>query len=552
VSSPPATLPAATEPRERDRTDGSGAGRGRFALDWSRLAPVLVAAAIAVVYLIVKPRTVDLAAHVFRAELFEREGFVIWNGTWYGGHHALAYSVLFPPLAWLIGPLPLGALSSVVSAGLFERIAHFRWGERARWGALWFGAGTGTLLFTGRLPFGLGVTFALAAVLAYQRRRDALACVLAVGCSITSPVAGLFLAMAGAVLFLAGERRRGAIFAIATIAPALAIAYAFPEGAHEPFDLSTFWPLPVLMAACFVVLPRDERVLRVGAVVYALSGIAAYVITTSMGGNAVRLGALFGGPLLACALAGRMPAGRWRLMALGLLFASLAFWQWSPAVRDTKKGIEDPSTQAAYYQPLLGELKRRGVMNTRIEIPFTRSHWESAEVAPLYPLARGWERQLDIPRNGIFYDGGVLNRLTYGTWLAEHAVGWVAVASVKPDYSGYRERALVESGLPYLKLRWRSKDWRLYEVTLPHAIVVPDGSARMSLVRLGNSDLVLDVQRPGTAAVKVQWSPYWRARGGCVERDGEWTRVIADRPGRLRLAIEFSPERIFAHGRRCG
>jgi hypothetical protein len=526
--------------------------KARPALDPWRLAPVVAAAAIAVVYLIVQPRTVDLAAHVFRAELFEREGFTIWNGSWYGGHHALAYSVLFPPLAWLVGPLPLGALSSVVSAGLFERIAHFRWGERARWGALWFGIGTGTLLFTGRLPFGLGVTFALAAVLAYQRRRDRLAWVLAVTCSITSPVAGLFLAMAAAVLFLAGERRRGALLGIATIAPALAIAFAFPEGAHEPFAFSTFWPLVALMAACLVFLPRDERVLRVGAAVYALAGVAAYVVTTSMGGNAVRLGALFGGPLLACALAGRMPASRPRLAALALVLAALAVWQWSPAVRDTQKGLDDPATQASYYQPLLAELKRRGAEKTRIEIPFTRSHWESAEVAPLFALARGWERQLDIPRNGIFYEGGLLTRLSYGTWLAEHAVGWVAVAGAKPDYSAYRERALIESGLPYLRLRWRSKQWRLYEVTLPHALVVPDEGARMTLVRLGDSDLVLDVQQPGSADVKVQWSPYWRARGGCVERDGEWTRVSTTRPGPLRLAIDFSPERIFDHGRRCG
>jgi hypothetical protein len=246
-----------------------------------------------------------------------------------------------------------------------------------------------------------------------------------------------------------------------------------------------------------------------------------------------------------------MPDGRWRVAGLCLLLASLAVWQWSAAVRDTRKALEDPSTEAAYYKPLLAELDRRGGPPTRIEIPFTRAHWEAAEVAPRYPLARGWERQLDIPRNGIFY-GGVLNKVTYGTWLAEHGVGWVAVASVKPDYSGYRERALVESGLPYLKLAWRSKDWRLYRVTLPHAMVVPERGAAIDLVHLGDTSLTLEVRRPGRAAVKVQWSPYWRAYGGCVERDGEWTRVIAKRPGRLRMAIEFSPERIFSRGRRCG
>jgi hypothetical protein len=58
--------------------------------------------------------------------------------------------------------------------------------------------------------------------------------------------------------------------------------------------------------------------------------------------------------------------------------------------------------------------------------------------------------------------------------------------------------------------------------------------------------------RPGPAIVRVRWSPYWRAHGGCVERAGEWTRVIARRTGRVRLTTTFSPERVVLRGRRCG
>jgi hypothetical protein len=60
------------------------------------------------------------------------------------------------------------------------------------------------------------------------------------------------------------------------------------------------------------------------------------------------------------------------------------------------------------------------------------------------------------------------------------------------------------------------------------------------------------VTRPGEATVRMGWSPYWRLRGGCVERDGDWTRVIAPRPGELRMTMEFTPARVFSHGRRCG
>jgi hypothetical protein len=141
--------------------------------------------------------------------------------------------------------------------------------------------------------------------------------------------------------------------------------------------------------------------------------------------------------------------------------------------------------------------------------------------------------------------------VSYGTWLAEHGVRFVALADGKPDFSAIRERALIETGQPYLRLVWRSKDWRVYEVTLPHAILIPRGDAQMKLTSLGNSSLSIDVRRAGEATVKVHWSPYWRATGGCVERAGEWTRVIARGPGLLRVSIDFSPERIFSHGRRC-
>ncbi|MEA2412547.1 MAG: hypothetical protein QOC77_3108 [Thermoleophilaceae bacterium] len=522
-----------------------------FGLDWRRLAPALAAVAVAIAYLIIRPRTGDLAAHVYRVELFERDGFAIWNGAWYAGHHAIAYSVLFPPLAWLLGPLPLGALSAVVSAVLFERIARAQWGENAVWGALWFGLATGTLLITGRLPFALGVALALAALLALERRHGAVGYALAVVCSLTSPVAALFLAMAGLVDFLAGERRRGTLLAVASFAPAALVTFVFPEGGHQPIGFAEFWPLPVLMAACLVFLPRAERRLRIGAVVYALAGLAAYLLPTPMGSNALRLGELLGGVLLLCAVAGRWPAGRVRRVALGALLVALAAWQLSPPVRAAEE-LGDPSSRTSYYQPLLTQLDRRVKQPTRIEIPFTRGHWEAAEVAPRYALARGWERQLDLTRNGLFY-GGALNARTYGAWLSEHGVGWVAVASAKPDWAGAGERALVEAGLPYLKLRWRSSDWRLYEVTLAHPLVVPERGAAIRPLRLGDSSVTLEVTRPGSALVRVQWSPYWRASGGaCVERHGQWTRVLAKRPGRLRVAIDFSAARIVDHGRRCG
>jgi hypothetical protein len=525
-------------------------------IDPWHVAPIVAAIALAIVYLIWEPRTVDLAAHTFRADLFGEEGFTIWNGQWYGGHHTPAYSILSPPLAWLLGPPLALAVAAVASAALFPPLARGAFGdEQARLGSLWFGIGTGTLLFTARLPFALGVALGLAALLALQRRRYAWAIVFAALCPLGSPVAGLFLAMAGVAVALAArgdrtQRYEGLAIAAAAFIPPLFLALAFPEGGWAPFPFTAYLPIPGFALACLIVLPREQRALRWGAVLYGVGATVALLIETPMGGNAVRLGALFGGPVLLCALWGRPIMRRvWAVPLLAVGFAALAFWQWSPAVRDVIKYIEDPAAKADYFEPLREYLYTLGDQR-RVEIPFTRSHWEGAEVATTVPLARGWLRQLDTGLHPIFYKGEI-SRLTYASWLADNAVRYVALPSAKPDKSSYRERALIEQGLPYLRLRWKSRDWRVYEVLLPAPIVIPQGGANIVLEQMQSDELLLDVKVPGEAIVKVRWTPYWFASNACVEPDGDWTRVIADETGFVRLSTRFAPERLFSRGRRC-
>jgi hypothetical protein len=526
-------------------------------IDPWHVAPVAAAIVLAAVYLIWEPRTVDLAAHTFRADLFAEEGFTIWNGQWYGGHHTPAYSIISPPLAALLGPPLALALAAVASAALFPPLARRAFGDvQARWGSLWFGIGTGTLLFTARLPFALGVAFGLAALLALQRRRYGWAIVFAALCPLGSPVAGLFLAMAGIAVALAARRDRtkryeGIAIAVAAFVPPLFLAWAFPEGGWAPFPFTAYLPIPAFAVACLVVLPREQRALRWGAVLYGVGATVALVIETPMGGNAVRLGALFGGPVLLCALWGR-PIMRklWAVPLLAVGFAALAFWQWSPAVRDVIKYLEDPAAKSDYFEPLRAFLTTLPDQR-RVEIPFTRSHWEGAEVAMHVPLARGWLRQLDTGLHPIFYKGDI-SRLTYASWLADNAVRYVALPSAKPDKSSYRERALIEKGLPYLRLRWKSREWRVYEVLLPAPIVIPQGDANIVLEQMQPDELLLDVKTPGEAIVKVRWTPYWYAsNGACVEPNGDWTRVIAEEEGFVRLSTRFAPERLFSRGRRC-
>ena len=218
---------------------------------------------------------------------------------------------------------------------------------------------------------------------------------------------------------------------------------------------------------------------------------------------------------------------------------------WSPAVRDVIKYIEDPAAKSDYFEPLRQFLYTLPDQR-RIEIPFTRSHWEGAEIAPDVPLARGWLRQLDTGLNPIFYKGKI-NRLTYASWLAENAVRYVALPSAKPDKSSYGERALIEKGLPYLRLRWKSDDWRRLRGAAARADRDPAGrrAHRARAVRLGRAAARRQEARRGDREGALD-AVLVRVNGACVEPDGDWTRVITDKVGFVRLSTRFSPERLFS------
>jgi hypothetical protein len=520
----------------------------------------VITAVVALAYLIVDPPSADLAAQTYRAGMFEHHGFLVWDNAWYGGHHMPGYSVLFPPLGALLGPRVVGALSALAAAWLFERIAAEHFGTRdARVGSIWFAAATGVNLITGRLTFALGVAFALACVLAATHRRPGWASLAAVASTLGSPIAGLFLGLGAAAWFLGGGRRpdptrsamirRRDALAIggAAVVPALAIAVAFPEGGVHPFVGSSFWPSLIGLGLILVALPREERVLRAGVILYALATIASFVLDTPMGGNVTRLGAIIAGPILACLLWTRSPR---LLIALAI---PLLYWQWSAPVRDWVRGSGDPSVHAAYYDGVLGFLERdpdAAARTFRVEVPFTANHWESRWVGNRLPLARGWERQLDTKVNGVFYEG-VLTAARYRRWLVDNGVRYVALPDVRLDGSARVEARLIRAGQPYLQPVFAGEHWRVFRVRG----AAPLASGAGVLTKLTTDAFQLRATRAGRVLVRVRWTPYWKVAGGdggCVSRaPGDWTQVQVKRPGTVRVGISFTPLRVKATGPRC-
>jgi len=501
-----------------------------------------LAAALGLAYLAATPQTGDLAGQEYRAAL----GLVAWDGGWYGGHHVPAYSVLFPLLAHAVGARTVGVLAVVAAAAAFEPLARRHFGRRGRVGALWFALGLATLLVTGRLTFALGVALGLAAVLAAARGRLVLAPAAAVLTSLASPVAAAFLALAAGSWWLVRRDPRAVALAVASLAPAIALAVAFPSGGSFPFAAGSFWPSLAVLTVAGLALPRDAPVLRAGAALYGAAMVAAFLFATPMGGNVVRLGALLAGPVLCCALWGRRP------VALAALAVPLLWWQWGAAVDDWHRAQGDPSVHAAYYAPLLHALAARGATARagRLEIPFTANHWEARWVAPRVPLARGWERQLDIARNALFYDGAPLTAGRYRRWLDRLAIRWVALPDAPLDYSARAEATLVRRDPPYLREVWRDAHWRLYAVRAPAGVASGPGTA----ARLGGQEVALRARAPGTILLATAYSPYWRLiRGrGCVQRAGDGrVRLRLARAGTARIAIDVGPGRIAARSPSC-
>lgn len=516
------------------------------------VAPLTVVVALAVIYLVMSPHSADHAAQTFRTELFELSGPTVWNNYWFGGHYLPSYSLLSPPLGAWIGFRLMGSLAVIGTVVLFTLIVRKEWGERAQAGAIWFAFAATISLFSGRLTFALGVLLAMAAVFAIQRDQRIPALILAASVGLASPVAALFLACVCFSHFLA-ERpdRRGLELAAITFLVAGLVALLFPGGGDEPYVTSSFTPAIVLTLVSAVMVPPGQRLVRVAILVYAGALVASYVLSTPMGGNVNRLGALLLGPVLLCTLVAEpLTPKLWRRGMLVLLLPAIVWWQTGPVVRDLELVEDEPAVKQSFYQPLTRALEPRLALEpARVEVVPVASHWEAARAATEFPLARGWVRQTDRSFNPLFY-ADRLGPNRYRKWLDRLAVGYVALPDTKLDYAGRKEAALIEIGLPYLKELPVGGHWRLFKVLDPTPMV--EQPARLS--RLDTDGFSVVAPLPGSYLVRIRSNPYWRVEAGfgCVaEGRGGWTEITMDRPGRLRVTTDFSPTARFGSGRDC-
>ena len=122
-----AATPAQHEPVERTR----GPSAHLLGRPWA--LALALAIPLAIGYLIWAPPAADLAAAIYRSDLFARAGFTLRDNGWYAvhGHYLLGYSLLSPALGALLGVRVLLACSALAASVLFALIAERAFGLAA-------------------------------------------------------------------------------------------------------------------------------------------------------------------------------------------------------------------------------------------------------------------------------------------------------------------------------------------------------------------------------------------------------------------------------------
>ena len=509
------------------------------------------AASLAALLIWLGPPGNDLAAHVYQRTVFLHHGFQLWNNFWYGGRYSfVTYSVLYYPLAAVFGIRALAVLSIGIAALAFAIVVCRQFGPLARWSSRTFAVVWSLLVISAAFPFALGFALALLALVALQAGRRWLFGILAVLTVAASPLAFLLFA-----IFLAGiglgmlERGKRLIAPAAILAFVAACQFllmrAFADGGHYPFSE---FELACILTFCVLgglLTWRVEyaRALRWCFVAYGAVSLAAYAFTSPLGENIarVRLAAL---PIAVLVLSLR----RWRPLPVAALVLVLAtIWNLGPhAWALSRSAREHQAASATYWQPAARYLHRHLTPSYRVEAVDTAGHWAAVYLPRAgIPLTRGWFRQDDFPQNEVLYDD--MTGATYRAWLRSLGVRYVLLTDAPTDYSAKQEALLIRNGRSGLIPVHNTRHITIFEVPNPQPIVTGQGPARM--LRLGQTQMVMEVGSPGHYRVAVRYSPYWSAANntGCVSKgmDG-MLRVDAQRRGRIVLQFKVKATRALA------
>ncbi|MCW2525570.1 MAG: hypothetical protein JWM76_430 [Pseudonocardiales bacterium] len=473
--------------------------------------PVAIATAIAIAlslaYLLAPKMGGDLSAQIARADFARHHPFTPVDFRWFGGTLPFGYSLWTPPVMALLGVRITGALATVLAVGLFTRVIEASGARRPLWGGIAAAITLTSNLAEGRITFACGVAFGLAALNLLARHR-ALAVTAAVVAGGASPVAALLLIVC-AIALLSRRRLADAATLAACAIPVALIAGLFSDGGTQVFNGHDAIRAFLASALLIAFVAARYRVLAIGGAVGLVMVALAFLLPTPIGSNSTRLSLLFAVPLVAA-----FASFEWWLAAIAVVIAVVVQ---TPVTLGTLTGAGKPVTGAAYFQPLADELKRRGPLSGRVEIPELTGHWDAAYLARSVPLARGWLRQTDTKLNDNVFYKHLPTPASYRQFLDRNAVEFVAVADARPTYYGRRETTLISTGMPYLHKVWSDKHWSLYSVTDPTPVV----SAPAELVSYSADNVVVRAPANAEIPLKLRWFRWLSVDQGCLHNSDD-------------------------------
>jgi hypothetical protein len=500
-----------------------------------RWSPVLVASTLAGVLHLLWWRLLatpggDIAAQDAWAAFARAHPGSAYDLAWYGGMHPVSYSAVSPYLMAVLGVRPTMVVAGTLAAGLLalllERSRHVtRPMAPAVVGAV---ALTGNAV-SGRVTFGLGILFGLAALLAVfawtvderahpwlARLRVVVIVLLTALTTAASAVAGLFLGLVAASLWLTGRHALAYAVGLPPVAVVAVSAWLFPLSGVQPMAWNSAILPTVAGLTAALLFPRDWRLLRMLGWIYVVAVQLSWLVPSPVGTNIGRLGLIFTLIGLLVVVVERGPVDRpaWttsviarrlgRRVTIALTVASLitlTSWQVATAARDAIS-TAPPDSLSVDLDPLVEQLEARGASLGRVEVVPTASHREATALAPYVNLARGWNRQADAARNRIFYRDRPLTADVYQSWLRNWAVRFVVLPNAAPDAAAVQEAALVAGGLPYLDRVWSDDQWTLYEVHNPR----PLAAAPAEVLDFDAAEVTLYTPTAGAIVVRIGYS----------------------------------------------
>ena len=206
-----------------------------------------------------------MAAHAYQRGLFIEHGFTLWNNLWYSGHYSfVTYSVLYYPLAAVLGIRVLAVATVAVTALAFALVTWHEWGPTARWSSrnlaiVWAG-----IVLAGAYPFALGFALALFAVQALQKHAQWRFAVLVLLTLAASPLAFALLTLiaVGVALAKRVDARRHLVAAVAlatTGAFEIVLWRIFPDDGRYPFSIADLAAVSAFSALGAALLWKVER-----------------------------------------------------------------------------------------------------------------------------------------------------------------------------------------------------------------------------------------------------------------------------------------------------